>query len=561
MLNEREGDILMHQIEVKHDGLNKYRVIKGSDPYVVEQKAKMQVRDWDELWKKKRAIEAGKAARENAAWEKEEKKALAIQLTDEAIEQLDLIENTLKHTLDINDEIDWESLKDSTKFDKPKPVAPKIIDLPIEPIMSEEKYKPIIGLLDKLITSRKQKKEDEANKLFKLDYEKWQNKKEEVVKNNEEKINEHERLLNEWKDNEQAFLEQQKEKNDAIDNQKDMYEQGTPSAIVDYCDMVLSNSVYPDSYPQEFDIEYNALTKILIVEYSLPSPTNISSLKEVKYIQSRDEFKEAYLSDPAFNKMYDNLLFQITLRTMHELYEADGVDAINLIVFNGWVKSIDKATGQEVNACILSIQTMKEEFMGINLSQVDPKICFKNLKGIGSSKLHSLTPIAPIINTNREDSRFVSSYDVADSLDETKNLAAMDWQDFEHLIRELFEKEFNQSGGEVKITRASRDGGVDAIAFDPDPLRGGKIVIQAKRYTNVVGVSAVRDLYGTVLNEGANKGILVTTADYGPDAYDFRKGKPLTLLNGNNLLHLLQKHGHKAKIDLKEAKKILSDNK
>ncbi|RKJ10548.1 restriction endonuclease, partial [Butyricicoccus sp. 1XD8-22] len=114
--------------------------------------------------------------------------------------------------------------------------------------------------------------------------------------------------------------------------------------------------------------------------------------------------------------------------------------------------------------------------------------------------------------------------------------------------------------GEVKITQASKDGGVDAVAFDPDPIRGGKIVIQAKRYTNVVGVSAVRDLYGTVMNEGATKGILVSTADYGPDAYNFAKDKPLTLLNGNNLLHLLQKHGHKAKIDLKEAKKILSEN-
>ena len=39
----------------------------------------------------------------------------------------------------------------------------------------------------------------------------------------------------------------------------------------------------------------------------------------------------------------------------------------------------------------------------------------------------------------------------------------------------------------------------------------------------VVGVSAVRDLHGTVLNEGANKGILVTTSGYGNDAYDFAK--------------------------------------
>ena len=112
----------------------------------------------------------------------------------------------------------------------------------------------------------------------------------------------------------------------------------------------------------------------------------------------------------------------------------------------------------------------------------------------------------------------------------------------------------------LKITQASRDGGVDAVAFDPDPIRGGKIVIQAKRYTNVVGVSAVRDLYGTVMNEGATKGILVTTSNYGNDAYEFAKGKPLTLMNGANLLYLLEKHGHKAKIDLQEAKELNSQN-
>lgn len=49
----------------------------------------------------------------------------------------------------------------------------------------------------------------------------------------------------------------------------------------------------------------------------------------------------------------------------------------------------------------------------------------------------------------------------------------MDWQDFENLIRELFDWEFT-NGGEVKITQASRDKGVDAIAFDPDPIKGGK---------------------------------------------------------------------------------------
>jgi restriction system protein len=257
--------------------------------------------------------------------------------------------------------------------------------------------------------------------------------------------------------------------------------------------------------------------------------------------------------------MFDEAMYKITLRTIHELFEADAANAIEAISFNGWIKAINKATGKEENNCILSIQVKKSEFVEIDLTNVDPRSCFKNLKGVASSKLSTITPVQPILQISKVDKRFVESYEVANQIDTSTNLAAMDWEDFEHLIRELFEKEFQSNGGEVKVTQASRDGGVDAIAFDPDPIRGGKIVIQAKRYTNTVGVSAVRDLYGTVHNEGATKGILVSTADYGPDAYAFAKGKPLTLLNGSELLYLLEKHGHHAKIDLREAKKILSE--
>jgi hypothetical protein len=54
--------------------------------------------------------------------------------------------------------------------------------------------------------------------------------------------------------------------------------------------------------------------------------------------------------------------------------------------------------------------------------------------------------------------------------------------------------------------------------------------------------------------EGAMKGILVTTSGFGPDAYAFARGKPLTLLGGSELLYLLDKHGHRSRIDLNEAK-------
>jgi restriction system protein len=79
------------------------------------------------------------------------------------------------------------------------------------------------------------------------------------------------------------------------------------------------------------------------------------------------------------------------------------------------------------------------------------------------------------------------------------------------------------------------------------------VVIQAKRYKNTVGVSAVRDLFGTVQNEGASKGILVTTSGYGRASFEFADGKPLELLSGSNLLYLLaQNAGIEAKIEVPE---------
>ncbi len=320
---------------------------------------------------------------------------------------------------------------------------------------------------------------------------------------------------------------------------------------------ILSLSEYPDYFPKEFDLEYESENSIIIIDYSLPLKKNINNLKQLKYVASRKEFKETFLKDAEIDKVYDNVLYQLCLRVTYEVYVSDSANVIKTIVFNGWLTDVNRSTGNEETKCILSLLTTKSFFMAINIHQVDPKLCFKNFKGRSSAKLSELVPVAPIVNLDKEDKRFVESYSVVDKIDGL-NIASIDWKDFENLIRELFEKEFCEDGTEIKITQASRDGGVDAVMFDPDPIKGGKIVIQAKRYTNIVGVSAVRDLYGTVVNEGATKGILITTSNYGSDSYEFAKDKPLTLLNGSNLLHLLEKNGYKAYIDILEAKKILN---
>ena len=120
--------------------------------------------------------------------------------------------------------------------------------------------------------------------------------------------------------------------------------------------------------------------------------------------------------------------------------------------------------------------------------------------------------------------------------------------EFESLITNLFEK----MGLETRQTQASRDGGVDCVAYDSRPILGGKVVIQAKRYKNTVGVSAVRDLFGTMQNEGATKGILVTTSGYGKHPTSSPTASHSSF-DGGNLLYLSQEHaGIEARIQAPE---------
>lgn len=572
--------LVSYEIVVWHDELGKHRTIKANDANLLSRMAETQLAQWQHYYltqqqkaAARNAAEQTRLAREEKKLYQEEQKLSALQQTQDAAQALKEVENTLLHTLDHHDAIDWESIKDRSPFPKPCPAKPSPpprptpIATPTEPKETDDAYQPQIGFMDKIVTSRRALKTAEARSRFERDHAAWQENKRQTAEKNaalEGSYRQtlaaadaaHAQQLLAWEAERDAFLLEQQEQNRAIDQQQAAYLAGDAQVVLGYCDMVLSNSKYPNFMPQEWELDYNTENRVLVVDFSLPAPEDVPTLVEVKYVPTREEFTEKHLTENQAAKQYDELLYKIALRTIHELFEADVVNAIQMVGFNGYVRSIDRATGNEINNCVLSVQAKREEFMGINLANVDPKACFKQLKGVGSSKLHSITPVAPVLRIRRDDGRFVSAYDVAHHLDDGYNLAAMDWEDFEHLIREIFAKEFSANGGEVKVTQASRDGGVDAVAFDPDPIRGGKIVIQAKRYTNTVGVNAVRDLYGTVMNEGATKGILVTTSDYGPDAYEFANGKPLTLLNGANLLHLLEKHGHKAKIDLREARQM-----
>lgn len=89
--------------------------------------------------------------------------------------------------------------------------------------------------------------------------------------------------------------------------------------------------------------------------------------------------------------------------------------------------------------------------------------------------------------------------------------------EFENICKNLIEN----MGFSVETTKASGDGGIDLIAYNHEPVLSGKYIIQCKRYSGSVGEPIIRDLYGVITAERANKGILMTTGFFTKSAIAF----------------------------------------
>ena len=118
-----------------------------------------------------------------------------------------------------------------------------------------------------------------------------------------------------------------------------------------------------------------------------------------------------------------------------------------------------------------------------------------------------------------------------------ENLQSLTPIEFENLVNTLLQ----QMGFNATTTKVSGDGGIDIIALNEQPIVSGKYVIQCKRYAigNNIGEPVIRELYGVMMHENANKGILITTSDFSKKAVSFAQYKAIELINGSSILSLL----------------------
>jgi restriction system protein len=441
------------------------------------------------------------------------------------------LDGLLRDTLAVDDFLDFESLKEAA----PRPAfAPGAQGVPESPPNPASFRPPAPSAAQKLVPGAKQRyaaRFEAGRHQYEAAVQAHQQREAERLGRLEQARAEHQRTI--------AAIEERLARQHAeVEAFKSAFEAGEPNAVVQYFALVLERSHYPEGFPQGFRLAYIPESRQLVIQYQLPGFGVIPPVAEYKYVKTGDKVTQKARPMRESQELYKRVVAAVTVRSLHEVFEADRSQIAETVVFNGHVDTINDATGKQEYPCLVTLMTTRDSFMDRDFSRVDPLACLLDLSASVSKNPAELAPVRPVLEFDMVDPRFVEEADVLSGLDQRPNLMELKPGEFESLITNLFTK----MGLETRQTQPSRDGGVDCVAFDNRPIFGGKVIIQAKRYENTVGVSAVRDLFGSVHNEGASKGILVTTSGFGRASFEFAKDKPVELLSGSNLLYLLKVH-------------------
>jgi restriction system protein len=97
-----------------------------------------------------------------------------------------------------------------------------------------------------------------------------------------------------------------------------------------------------------------------------------------------------------------------------------------------------------------------------------------------------------------------------------EEMGRIHWRNFERLTTEFFRRQ----GYEVDLGAGRKDGGVDARVWTNKDSKAGPplMLIQCKRYKDVVGIETVKAFWSDVHFEGAESGLIATTSSVSRDS-------------------------------------------
>ncbi len=242
----------------------------------------------------------------------------------------------------------------------------------------------------------------------------------------------------------------------AIDQMARDFPEGKRKAVADYFSGVLTVQRYPSDFPTGVKVAYLAADRELRIDIDLPLMTAIPELESAEYLATKKELRYKKLAPAARNKLYQQVVAQMALRTLRCVFAADREGLVLEAACNGYVDTADTATGQDAHWCLVSVQVPRAEFERLDLARVDPMDCLAYLHAKVSKTPEKYQPVRPIIEYPWDDLHYAEELDAAAGLDSVQNLLDLDGYEFEQLLVKLCQEipEFD----EVRRTRSRADG-------------------------------------------------------------------------------------------------------
>lgn len=352
------------------------------------------------------AMERARLEKEAARMHAESQMAKVASLNASVRSTLDEIDGMLAATLAVDDYVDLEALKinakhpqfDARGLDTPFPELPPLV-YPPEPVFQEP---PAAGGL-----FGAKKKHEQATQRARAEFDaarqQWhahatRMHAEYIAAMQKREHDEARRLEGLAEVKERYEQECRKREADAAARNAELTKLindlafDVESAIQQYVDIVLSNSVYPEGFPVTHDDEFDLATRELILTVTVPPPSAMPTVKEYRYVKAKDEIAATSLPMKEQKDRYANAVFQVALRTLHEVFEADRNGKIHSIALTVIAKNISPATGREETIPLVITAADRETFTAFDLGNVVPRATLEHLGAALSKAPFDLTP-------------------------------------------------------------------------------------------------------------------------------------------------------------------------
>jgi restriction system protein len=280
----------------------------------------------------------------------------------------------------------------------------------------------------------------------------------------------------------------------------------------------------------------------LLLEIELPGRHVVPKEARFRYVPTRGEIVADSRKESELRQIYADLLARVALCAIDYAFAITPPALVDSIALSGYTHAKDPATGKSTHPLLMRIYPTREQFDELELDEpeLQPIQSLRHLSALVSPHPYDLEAVHPTRHIDLSQYKLTDDMDVIAGLDSRTDLLTVSPTEFEHLVRELFVA----MGFKGWNTVETRDDGIDAVVWNPEPMVGGECIIQAKRYSRPVPVESVRALAGSLHDKkNATKAILVTTSYFSAEGVAFadRSGR-IELITGRHLKALLYEH-------------------